>query len=96
MQDVYETHYGIYNHLVANTRPLASVAMHACEDVNEQSQFQSIVHSYHIRGIKDLFGLNLIEFLELPMDIVDMLFTLASEINAKKAATLNDVENQFK
>lgn len=70
--------------------------MHPCEDVNEQSQLQSIIRTYHIKNIKDLFGLNLIEFLELPMDIVDMLFTISSEIQAKKASTLSQVESEFK
>lgn len=70
--------------------------MHACEDINEHSQLGAVIRSYHGRGIKELFGLNLIEFLELPIDIVDMLFTISSEIQNKKASTLNQVEDQFK
>lgn len=55
-----------------------------------------MIHSYHIRNIKELFGLSIIEFLELPMDIVDMLFTMANEINSKKTATVTDIQDKFK
>ena len=98
LQDVYETHYGIYNHLQQSSqrRPLASVAMHTCEDVNTNSQLETVLRSYHTRGVKDLFGLSIIEFLELPMDVVDMLFTICSEIQASKSSTLNQVEEKFK
>lgn len=97
LQDLYEKQYGIYNHLDPSnkSRPLSSVAMHACEDVNNGSLLEEAVKTYVVRGIKDLYGLNLIEFLELPLDIVELLFEISGQELAKKSATLSDVEKQF-
>lgn len=49
-----------------------------------------------MKGIKELYGLSLIEFLELPIDIIAMLMTIASEEQHKKRATFDEVEKSFK
>jgi len=49
-----------------------------------------------MRGVADIFKLNLVEFLELPIDIVELLFKIAGEEQAKRGTTLNDIEKQFK
>lgn len=74
MQDLYETEYGIYDHL-NNTipRPLSSVALHPSEDFNNYSLLKTAIESFVDRNILDATGLNLVEFLELPMDVVAMI-----------------------
>jgi len=96
MQDLYETEYGIYNHLQKNkNRPIASVAFHQSEDINDGSLLEEIIRTYTVKNIKNLYGINLIDFLELPQDIVEMLFSIADEENNKKLNTLSEAEKQF-
>lgn len=96
LQDLYETQYGIYNHLHQNVvRPLASVAMHSGEDFNDGSLLEEAIRTYATRSVKDLYGLNLLEFLDLPRDIIEMLLLVANEENSRKAATVANIEQQF-
>jgi len=97
MQDLYETEYGIYNHLSnANKKPLASVSMHSSEDINTGSLLEEAIRTYTVRGIKDLYGLNVLEFLELPIDVIEMMFEISEEEQARKAKGLANVEAEFK
>jgi len=97
MTDLYETEFGIYNHLSSsNSRPLASVAMFDCEDINTDSLLEESIRTYVSKGIKDIYGLSLIEFLELPIDVIRMMFDIASDEQAKKNKTLSELESQFK
>lgn len=97
LNDLYETEYGIYDHLSKRKkRPLASVAMHPSEDINEGSILEETLRMYVLKGIKEVFHLNVLEFLELPADIVQMMFTIADEEQTKKSTTLSQIEQQFK
>lgn len=97
MQDLYETEYGIYNHLSqSKKKPLASVAMFASEDINDGSLLEEVIRTYHYRKIYDIFHISLIEFLELPFDIVQMLYQIADEENSKKNNAITDLEKEFK
>ena len=69
--------------------------MHPSEDINDGSLLEEACHAYISKGIKDLFGLSLLEFLELPIDVVDMLFNISNEQQSEKAKTLAEVERQF-
>jgi len=64
LQDLYESHYGIYDHLhVASKRkPLASIAMHPSEDTIDSSLLDQTIRSYTARGIRELYGLSLVDF----------------------------------
>lgn len=85
LYDLYETNYGIFHHPgTTKQRPLASVAMHETEDNTITSSMYEAIDSFHQKGIKDLFGLNLIEYLNLPTDICIKLMD-----SANKAAVHN-------
>lgn len=97
LQDVYETEFGIFDHLKNSAaRPLSSVAMHPAEDINTDSLLEESIRTYVVKGIKELYGLSLIEFLELPMDIIAMLLNIASEEQSRQRTTFADVERSFK
>ena len=57
---------------------------------------EEAIRTYLNKGIKEIYGYTLNEFLELPIDIVDLLTTIANEEGTKKASTLNAIENEFK
>lgn len=97
MYDIYESKYGIYNHLQPDpNRPLASVAMHECEDFTSKSVTEGVIRTYAKKGIMETFGLNLEQFMNLPMDIADMLVLIADEERASKNKTISEVEKSLK
>lgn len=97
LSDLYEMRYGIFNHKGAgNSRPLSSVAFHPSENINTDSLLESAIRTYVKRGIKDLYGLTLVEYLELPMDLCEMLLKLADEELATKTRAMASLESQLK
>ena len=98
MSDVYETEYGIFNHFspIAAHRPLASVALHACEDLNTGSLLERTIRMYAKKGIKETFGLNLEEFLRLPMDIAELLIAISDEERSAKSQGIHEIEQSLK
>jgi hypothetical protein len=97
MQEFYETRYGIYDHLSAsNVRPLSSVALHPAEDFNAGSLLEEAIRTYTDKGILAQFGLNLVQFLDLPVDVVDILLTQATDEQAKKNTAMQKLEDQMK
>jgi hypothetical protein len=96
MQDMYDVEYGIYNHLNNNHRPLSSVGMHPAEEVNEGSLLEEVIRTYISRDIGETYKLNLLEFLELPIDIIDMLLRINDEEKSKKSSIMDEVEKKIK
>jgi len=98
LYDLYETEFGICNHINGSTksRPLASVALHPSENINDGGLLEEAVRTYTSRGIKDIYGLTLIDFLELPRDIIEMLVTIADEIQTKKSSIISNIEKELK
>lgn len=92
LQDMYETFYGICNHLDPNKNALVSVMLHPAEDINAGSFLEDSMRLYISRGIKDIYGLNFIEFMELPRDIIRMMLDISSEENSRKAAAISQIE----
>jgi hypothetical protein len=53
------------------------------------------MRQYHEKSIYDVFKISFIDFMELPKDVVEMLFHIGNEINAKKQKQLSEIESQF-
>jgi hypothetical protein len=97
LQEEYETMYGIYNHDDPyNQRPLALVGMQPKEDVSRYSKLYRTIRRYSFHEIHSKFGLSLTEFLDLPHDIVELLFEISAEQAQKQQPsidkTLKDLE----
>lgn len=84
---IYETASGIFDHTSPEANPLSSVAMHPAEKYVESSGMYDSIRKYTERGIKDRYGLSLIEYLELPREFQNMLTLRGLEMidEAKKA-----------
>lgn len=95
LQDMYETFYGVCNHLDPHKNPLASVMLHPAEDINTGSYLEDSMRLYISRGIKDTYGLNFIEFMSLPRDIIRMMMEIASEENSRKATVISQIEQEI-
>lgn len=95
-RDLYETNYGICNHVNPTIRrPMASVAMHPSEEINEGSLLQDTIRKFIKTDIKEYTGLSLVEFLELPRDIVEIIVRECESHSRTKDATIHDIEKQF-
>lgn len=96
MRDFYENAYGIYPHLKKNgNRPLASVALHPAEELIDDSLLEEAVRSYIARGVRDLYNLSIVEFLELPQHVVNLLVKIADESMSKKHVQASALEREL-
>lgn len=92
----YQTEYEIFNHEKPHPqRPLALVAMHPKEDVMEGGPLYSHVRRYYNYQIYKHFGVSLVDFLELPMHVVDLLYDIARADATHQEVTHRSVQRQL-
>lgn len=97
LYDMYEVNYKIFNHIGASKkRPLSSVALHEAEDNTLTSNLYEAIDTYQKNGIKEIFGLSLNEYLDLPTEICIKLLETASQEYSKKSSVINGLENDLK
>jgi hypothetical protein len=93
LRDMYETTYGIYNHNQdTDDDVLSLVAVRETEDSSSGGLLYERIRHYDEREILKFFGLDLVEFLELPTDLVTYLLELASKKQASNHKVAADVE----
>ena len=71
MYQIYETEFGVFDHINIKPRPLASVAFMDIEDTLDGSPMDSITRTYASKGMNKLFGISLLELINLPRDYRD-------------------------
>lgn len=100
MYDQYETRYGIYDHLTprpsTEVRPLASVAMHPSENFTEGGIMYDSLLNYAEKNYKEIWGLNLTEFLNLPCYMTKMLREITDMVHEKKNKAIEIAEQDLK
>lgn len=70
LRESYDKHYGIYNHDINDPkRPYALVELHDAERVTAVSPLYEMLDHFPEKQILKYFGLNLLQFLELPRDV---------------------------
>lgn len=79
LRKLYETHFGIFNHMEEEaketiTRPMASVALYDMEENGQGSPLYRRISQYIRNGIEKHTGLNLIEFLSLPREMIQFIY----------------------
>lgn len=99
MTDIYETEFGIYNHLSGpnkTSRPLAPIALHPAEDLNGIRTVNDLIALHVNKDIYKHTGLDLYGFLDLPHEQLNKLIEVV-DIKVKKESTLaTHMENVFK
>lgn len=93
---VYDNVFGVFNHAkLGKSKPMASVAMHEIEDVNNNDALRSAMLNYIRNDIKELFGLSFLEYINLPSFIMRELHDTAVIAKKEKAETINDITSSL-
>lgn len=93
LRDVYETTFGIHDHThETEADALSLVAMREAEDIGSGGLQYERIRQYHEREVKKYWGLNLVEFLELPTDILTFLLEYSAKEQARGRQVAADVE----
>lgn len=95
MYQIYETEFGVFDHINIKNRPLASVAFMDIEDTLDGSPMDSITRTYASKGIYKLLGINFLDFINLPRDIVELLINVATEEQKKIQPTLDQLNSDL-
>lgn len=96
LRDTYETLYGIYNHEADNpARPLAVMGMHAAEDAHTGSLLYERIEQFGEKEVFQFYGLNLVQFLDLPRDIGMKILETCEKLKAKKGREAEAALAQF-
>lgn len=92
MQDQYEYRFGIFNHGAVKDRPMSSVAMFESENYTERSLYYDALTEYAEGGYRDIWGLDVHEFLNQPTYIVKMMKEITHNVIAKKNNVVDEVK----
>lgn len=94
MRDLYETEFGIYNHLGKDKNPLASVLHHRSEEVWMNSGLKELIEEFAVYNLGELFNITLPEYLALPRPYVAMIRELKDTVLRKRDSIVSAVERQ--
>ena len=97
LRQFYETKFGIFDHILnGDRRPMSSVALYDAEENGANSLLYSRIESYMRSGVYKYTGLNLVEFLNLPREIVQLIFKLTENQSHTEGQALNEVQQHLK
>lgn len=97
LRQFYETKFGIFDHILnGNQRPLSTVALYDAEENGPSSLLYSRIESYMRSEVYKHTGLNLVEFLNLPREIVQLIFRITENKTHTEGQALSEVQQQLK
>lgn len=91
----YEVTTGIYDH-TKNSAPLSVELLKDAERYDFNSSLFKAMSRYSMQGIKEKFGLSLIEYLELPKDYINMLTEISSREITRRTKEHEDLERRLR
>lgn len=110
LNQAYEQTFGVFDHLGQNNletidanpdskRPMIEVAFHPSEDICARSQLYKTIKEFKDRKVYQYFGLSLLEFLDLPVDICDYILDVSGKQttaeNTKQGHLLNELNQSM-
>lgn len=94
MRELYETEFGIYNHLGQDKNPIASVLHHKCEEVWLNSGVRELIEEFAVYNIGELFNISLVEYLSMPRPYVAMIREIKDTVLKKRDTIVSAVERE--
>lgn len=96
LREAYEITYGLFNHDdMTVDRPLALVAMHPGENTAVGSTLYGRIEQFAELEIAKYFGISLIEFFELPTDVVNKIMETSAGRQAVERKVSENVATQL-
>lgn len=93
LRELYEESYGIFDHAAEPDNPLNLMAMHPAEDYTSGSGLYNALRRYRKHGIGEIFHISVIDFVNLPREIVEELISLSIVAGGSgPAARLKELE----
>jgi len=93
----YQSEYGIYDHTHPHKHPLATVMMHAKEDVWEGGPELTHIRRYHAHRYATLFNMSLDEYFAMPYYRAEFLYELvkstSENLSSQERATRDEIAN---
>lgn len=97
LNEAYDIEYGLYDHdNPENDHPFQSQLMFDQEKILEDSPMNDLFETYHIYQINKWFGLDLLQFINLPAVRFDQLIKIANKLAEKENQRIANAENQMK
>ena len=96
MSDMYDMHYGLYNHVSNTAHPLSTVLFLDKENVMSGSVLERSIERYLESGLKEIYGMSLNEYMEIPMDYMEVLIKLSDKEKKRRAESLKEIEEKMK
>lgn len=96
-REVYETHFGIFNHddpKLQKEHPLALVELHPKEDTFSYSLAHRLMWKFRQYKIKEQWGYNYTQFLELPWYYVQQIFQIEQRIATEQMRRDEEIRRQ--
>lgn len=95
LREAYEVSYEIATSHEVNHHPWGLVLERHKENYVEYGTTYRTIYAYRLREIHKKFGLNLTEFLDLPREYVELLFTIASKEAQEGSGALADLKEEL-
>jgi hypothetical protein len=97
LSEGYEIEYGLYDHNNPTLEhPFQGQLMKEGEKLLSDSPMRELYKTYSIYQIHKWFGLNLLEFINLPAVRFDMLVDVANELAEEESKRLSESEQQMR
>ncbi len=95
LREHYDETFRIQSHDNTNPDLLSLVALSPRENVAEYSAYYNAIRRYRTLRINEKFGLSLLEYLDLPRDVVELISKIL-EAEIKSAPTPPDLPRDLK
>jgi len=92
---MYDFKYGLRSKLAENSNPLSAVKFKDNENTVDDSYLTFSMKRYIRSGIKQIFNLSYSEYIELPMDYIEAMDTIAVEELEKKNDAMSDLQSEL-
>mgnify|MGYP001212989461 CR=1 FL=1 len=100
LQDAYQQAAGVFDYMEQvslpsdKKRPLASVALHAAEDLSLSSHYSMMLERYARAKVGDYFKLSIDEFLDLPLIRIEEMLKICQTLLTEDADRLTKLTKQ--
>ena len=91
---LYETKYGIFDHVRESTKPMASVEYHEAYDTYKDSLFNDLVYRYEENGIYEVYHMTFLEYINLPKTVTLQLDEQSRWVRERRDKVLKDTQDR--